>query len=159
MIDDWHHSRTPSPYDESFFSAFILLHLYLYANAYDTADLVIDATALARDVNLRSSVEQELSEMVGSRVDLSDAYSNFELSVVDVQSHQSFIDSINQFTKIIAAYCRTEKSAQFIETMKNDALEEWQRHEFYAQKSRSFFTDKLAECEKDPEQEAESVES
>ncbi|WP_372400166.1 hypothetical protein ABMY26_31605 [Azospirillum sp. HJ39] len=153
MIDDWYSSRIPSPHDESFFGIFILFHLYLYANAYDSADLVIDATAMAKDANLRQSVEGYLSEMVGSHVDLSDARSDFEFSLVNVRSHQFFIDTINQFTKIIAGYCRTEKSARFIESMKSDALEEWQRHEFYARKSRSFYTDRILECETLLEQE------
>lgn len=153
MIDDWYSSRETSPYDERTFAIFILFHLYLYANAYDSADLVIDATAIAKDVDLRRSVEGHLSDMIGSHVDLSDARSDFEFSVVNVKSHQFFIDTINQFTKIIVGYCRTEKSAQFVELMKNQALEEWERHEFYAGKGRAFYADKILKCENALDQE------
>lgn len=147
MIDDWYCARTTSPYDEKSFSIFLLFHLYLYANAYDAADLVIDATAVAKNADLRRSVEKELSEVMGAPMDLSDARSDFEFSLVDVHSPKIFVDTINQFTKFITGTCRTEKSAQFVELMKNQALEEWGRHEFYAGKGRAFHANKILKYE------------
>ena len=130
-IDQWFGARTNLPDDEETFTAFVVLHLYLSAMAFEAADLAIDATALPLDRDYRRSIERDLSDMVHASVDLSDATSSFELSIVVVQSKTVFIDTIEQFSKLISGACRTREGVAFLVRMRDAALAEWERHDFY----------------------------
>lgn len=134
-----------SPRDERTFSLFILMHIYLYARAIDSSDIVINTTALATDANLRHSVEAALSDLVGAHVDLSDARSHFEASIVLVQDKRQFVDTIEQFVKIIASTCSTERAAAFAFQLKEDTLSAWRRHDALSRTSISWYEKTTAE--------------
>ncbi len=146
MVDDWSARRTISPTDEMLFQAFLLLHLYVSAHAYADSDLVVDVTALTSRPDLQRTVGAQLSHMVGAPVDLSDASPRFEISPLEVRSVQSVVDTLGQFTKMIRATCYTQQSADFVETMKDAAVAEWQRHEFFVAGNRRVFGAQLAEA-------------
>ncbi len=137
-VDDWFSSRTMSTRDEQTFLAFLFLHLYTYAHAYDAADLTVDATALATDADLRHSVEQTLSALVRSDISLADARSNFELSDLHVTSPRAFLDTVDQFTKYIVGSCTTEASKTFVRKLTAETLSEWDRHEFFTRQTRAY---------------------
>ncbi|WP_330085188.1 hypothetical protein [Methylocystis iwaonis] len=144
-LDDWFSSRIASPENEQMFQVFLLLHLYLYAHAFDAADLVVDVTALAADKNARLSIEQALSNLVHSAVDLFDVRTDFEQSVFCVGRIPDFRDTIEQFTKVIVGTCLTDESVTFVCQMKDKALEEWDRHEFFIRGARSAHVTEIAE--------------
>ncbi len=147
VVDDWTAGRTICPTDTSLFQAFLLLHLYLSAQVYDDTDLIVDVSAIASSPSLRHRVEGELSRLVSAPVDLSDVHVAFDMSPVEVRSPADFVDTINQFTKMIRGTCRSAQAAAFVETLKDAALSEWERHEFFIRKSRRIQSAILAEAQ------------
>lgn len=123
----------------------MLLHLYLYAHAYEVADIVVDVTTLATNKDIRISTEDALSKLVQSSVDLSDVRTDFEQSVVYVSRIPHFLDTIEQFTKFIAGTCSTSEGIAFVYQMKDQALAEWDRHEFFIRRARSAHVAKITE--------------
>ncbi len=81
------------------FQLFLLFHLYLYAQVYDAADLVIDLNAVASDPDAREAAEMALGAFVRAPIDLSDARPAFGLSLFSPPSKPAFVDSIDQFAK------------------------------------------------------------
>jgi len=73
LLSDWFADEDRSPNSAATFQLFLLFHLYLYANAFDAADLILDVNKIAAEAEHRAEIEQRLSEYVGSPVDLSDA--------------------------------------------------------------------------------------
>lgn len=147
-VDAWTADRTIAPTDEKLFQAFLLLHLYLSAQAYEDSDLLVDVTALARDPALQRQVEAELGRMVGAPVDLSDARLTFDASPLAVPSTRDVVETISQFTKMIRATCRSAAAGAFVESLKDAALSEWERHEFYVHKLRTLQGANLAQAER-----------
>ena len=143
-IDDWFSHRKVDPSDKNLFLAFLLLHLYLEARAYPSCDLVIDVNRIAADPGERRAIEIKLSEYVGDDIQLSDVRPNFEYSDFDVELEVEFLDTIEQFMKLILGACDTASSRVFVENIKNDALEAWQQHEFYNKRSRRLQAERIA---------------
>lgn len=135
-VDLWTAGRTISPTDEKLFQAFLMLHLYLSAHAFEDSDIRVDVTAMATSPVLRRKVEVELTRMVGAPVDLSDVRLSFDASPMAVRFPQDVVDTVTQFTKMISATCRTPQAGAFVEALKDAALAEWERHEFFVHKIR-----------------------
>lgn len=158
-VDAWTADRTIAPTDEKLFQAFLLLHLYLSAQAYEDSDLLVDVTALARDPALQRKVEAELGSMVGAPVDLSDARLTFDASPLAVPSMRDVAETISQFTKMIRATCRSAEAGAFVESLKDAALSEWERHEFYVHKLRAVQGANLARAERHTQQVADRAQA
>lgn len=136
-IDEWFEPRQNLPHDKNLFILFLVFHIHLYSKAYECADLVVDSTKLSNNSEYRSHIEGRISSIIDYDIDLSDAEQVFDASFVDVGCHKEFIDTIDQFVKIIKGNCLSEMSVDFIDTMKNDAIQEWDRHEFYTGRARA----------------------
>lgn len=137
-LDNWFSDRLEDPSDQSMFQAFVLMHLYFYAKAYDAADVVIDVSAAAQESQLMSQAEDDIFSILGTTVDLSDIRSNFEFSSLIIKSFAAFEDSINQFTKIIVGDSGLSTAAKtFVNKIKADTLIELERHEFYVRGRRA----------------------
>ena len=85
LLIDWFVQEDRSPTNAATFQLFLLFHLYLYAHAYDAADLVVDVNRVADEPDHRAAVEAALSEAVGAPIDLSDARTPFGLSLFSVE--------------------------------------------------------------------------
>lgn len=136
-IDDWFSSRQESYDDLSLFAVFFILHLYVYSSAFESSDLVINSTTLCHETAYRLMIEDRISETTGINLNLSDAKEGFGASFFNVSDRKGFIETIDQFTKMIIGTCLSDRSAHFVETMKNEALQEWDRHEFYTGRARA----------------------
>ena len=143
-LDQFFPGRTATPQDEGTFTVFVLMHLYLYAHAIDAADLLIDTTALATDAGLRHATERELSHIVHGPIDLSDAHDGFEASLVTVRDRTVFVDTIEQFMKLITSTCHSERAVAFVTRLKDETLAQWDRHDRLTRRSVSWH---LAEME------------
>ena len=139
LLIDWFVQEDRSPTNAATFQLFLLFHLYLYAHAYDAADLVVDVNRVADEPDHRAAVEAALSEAVGAPIDLSDARTPFGLSLFSVDSRAAFIDTIEQFFKLMIDGSVSVEAAQFASRAKDDALAEWERCEFYGGPARAFF--------------------
>ena len=138
-LNEFLSSRILSPKDEQTFLLFILMHIYLYARSFEFADVVIDTSALATDPDLRRSVEMQLSSLVSAHVDLSDAKSNFDTSIVLVHDRKQFIDTVEQFVKIIASACSSAEAAAFAFKLKDDTLAQWDLHDRLTRNSTMWY--------------------
>jgi hypothetical protein len=63
------------PIDDSgtYLFCFLLLHLYLYAQVADAADLIIDLSRVATDDNYRNIIQRRVATMCSVEIDLSNA--------------------------------------------------------------------------------------
>lgn len=134
MLHDWFGTRA-SVDDMQSFQLFLLMHLYLYAHAYDAADIVVDVSAIAGNTLLRQAVEKDLSTLVAHPIDLSDVRTEFGQSRFDVRDVPDFTGTIDQFMKLMSGGV-SEASLAFIDEMRHRALEEWRRHEFFTREFR-----------------------
>lgn len=148
LIADWFADQNRTETSASVFQLFLVFHLYLYAHAYDAADCIIDVSKIAADPEARRVAEASLSDYVQFPIDLSGARTRFGLSLFTVRSKAAFIDAIDQFAKQMLDASTSTAAAQFVAEAKDQALAEWERHEFYSGSSRSYFIDglKLAEA-------------
>jgi len=125
---------------DGLFLSFFLLHLYLYAKSIETFDLVIDTSCLANDVDARKATETQLSSMVGSSIDLSDATISFQSSELCIGNKTVFTDTVSQMTKIITEDSTLSKRAiAFLFKAKDETLSEMDRYEFYCRGIRSLY--------------------
>lgn len=154
-LDEVFTLRENRPQDENIFSVFLLLHLYLYGQAIDSADFTIDLTELSDNKDMRLSVESELSQLTFSKVDLSDIQNNFDSSVITVHDKAHFTDTIEQFVKIIASTCSTERSAGFIRRLAAEALTEWERYDILTRHSIAWYNSEADRLKRENEQRAQ----
>ncbi len=138
LLSDWYADENRSPDSAATFQLFLLFHLYLYAHAFDAADLVVDINKLAADAEHRAAIEERLSDYVCAPVDLADARAPFGLSLFSVDSKAAFVDAIDQFVKQMIDGSMSDEAAQFVARAKDEALAEWERHEFYNRSFRAF---------------------
>lgn len=137
-LADWFPDQPKSGWGEDVFARFLLLHLYLYACAYDASDLVVDVNAVATDAVARADTEAALSAMVGAPVDLADARESFQYSPLVLDQPQAFVDTVEQFTRMIAGNDMLSPSAlAFLSRIKDEALAELGRHEFFCREARA----------------------
>src|SRR5208283_5526365 len=143
LLSDWYADKDRSPYSAATFQLFLLFHLYLYAHAFDAADLVVDVNKVAADPEHRAAIEERLSEYVCAPIDLSDSRAPFGLSLFSVDSKAAFVDSIDQFVKQMIDGSVSDEAARFVTSAKDEALAEWERHEFYSRTFRAFSLERL----------------
>lgn len=145
-LGEWYRVDERGSDDQDMFACFLLLHLYLYAVSFDVSDLVVDTNAIARDPEIRAATETALSGMVGGAVDLSDARESFQFSPTRIGNAAVFIDTIDQFAKLIAADARVSPQAvAFMNRAKDEALAEMDRHAFYTKGARAVQVRRLEE--------------
>jgi hypothetical protein len=144
LIADWFADENKTETSASVFQLFLLFHLYLYAHSYDAADSIVDINKIAANPDARRAAEASLSDCVQFPIDLSDARTPFGLSLFRVRSKAAFVDTIDQFVKQMLDASINAAAAQFVVKAKDEALAEWERHEFYNGGSRSYFV-KLAD--------------
>lgn len=132
-------SREVSAYCEKMFLAFMIFHIYLYAKSYDKSYLCVDVNKLAELKEYRIGIEADISKMIGCSIDLSDVKLDFELSVVSIRDKKWFIDSLNQFIKLIESENLSEDKILFAKGVKDSAVSEFDKYEFFLKGSRYLF--------------------
>ncbi|MGO4171781.1 hypothetical protein [Bosea sp. TAF32] len=130
-VSEWFHARKSSGSCIELFYTFLLMHVYLAAVGHDAADLTINATKIASDPQLNREAADQLSQLVLSPVDLGDAKLDFGYVSLPVISRSVLIDTIQQMTKIMGEFGISERAHQFAERAAEEALSEWERHEFF----------------------------
>jgi hypothetical protein len=131
LLSDWFDDGERSPMSAATFQLFLLFHLYLYAHAYDAADLVVDVNKLTAEPAHRKHVESMLGDYVRAPIDLSDARTAFGLSIFAACYKAAFVDAIDQFFKQMIDGSVSKKAAEFVAEVKDQALAEWEKSEFY----------------------------
>jgi hypothetical protein len=144
LIADWCADEDRSETSARVFQLFLLFHLYLYAHAYDAADCVVDLNRVAADPDARQAAQGSLSDYVGFPIDLADARTAFGLSLFSAGSKTAFVDTIDQFVKLMLDASISRAATRFVAEAKDEALAEWERSEFYNGSSRSYFVRRLS---------------
>ncbi|MFX1684456.1 hypothetical protein PWR05_07540 [Paraburkholderia sp. A2RI-6] len=132
-LNDWYKDRKVASDNETMFKAFLVHHLYLYAHAFDAADLILDVNAIACDSVLRHEQESEIYRRTQLSIDLSDVKTNFSMTNLKIGNKLEFFDDIEQWMKRIIASSVSLSGARFASRMKDEALEELDRWSFYTQ--------------------------
>jgi hypothetical protein len=157
LIANWFANENRTETSASVFQLFLLFHLYLYAHSHDAADTIVDINKIAANPDARRAAEASLSDCVQFPIDLSDARTPFGLSLFTVASKAAFIDAIDQFVKQMLDSSINATAAQFVAEAKDEALAEWERHEFYNGSSRSYFVGSLKLAEEASEERARAL--
>ena len=139
-LDNWFAERKATAFDQKMFSTFILLHLYLYGRAAESADIVFDTSRATVDAEYRSGFSADIAERVGIDLNLSDARGNFEVFVTEIDSIKAFSDELDQFVKIIIAECDTDNGRVLVRNCYDAVLSELERHHFYTRNLRPFLS-------------------
>ncbi len=143
LIADWFADENRTETSARAFQLFLLFHLYLYAHAYDSADCIVDVNRIAVDPQARRAAEATLSDSLRFPISLMDARTSFGLSLFMVGSKTAFIEAIDQFVKQISGPSISLAAIDFVAEAKDQALAEWERHEFYSGGARSYFVGRL----------------
>jgi hypothetical protein len=132
LLAEWFDRGEKTPQNPAAFQLFLLFHLYLYGRAHDFADFILDLNAIASDPEARATAEAALGAFTRSPIDLSDVRPAFGLSLFQTPSKASFVDSIDQFAKQAIDGSVSAEAAAFVMRLKDEALLEWERCEFYS---------------------------
>lgn len=65
------------------FAMFVVVHIYLYVHAELVADIVVDSTRIATNANYRRMTEQQLADLTGCSVSLSDSLHQQQFVIMD----------------------------------------------------------------------------
>jgi hypothetical protein len=137
VLWEWFADQERSPTSAATFELFLLFHLYLYAHAFDAADLVLDVNKIAADPEERAAAERILASYVDAAIDLSDVRNSFGMSLFAVEKKVAFVDTIDQFVKQMIDGSLSVRAVEFVNGAKDEAIAEWERHEFYAKIGRT----------------------
>lgn len=81
--------------DPNAFLAHAAMHIHLYAQAADDAELILDIDDLARSSQAQSAAEAAIAAQSGLQVDLSSARQTMAFSLVDVGSAEQLQETLN----------------------------------------------------------------
>ena len=148
LLAEWFDRGEKTPQSAAAFQLFLLFHLYLYASAYNSADLIVDLNGIEADPDARALAEAGLADCVRFPVDLSDVRATFGLSLFPTLSRAAFVDVIDQFAKQAIASSASAEATAFAMRLKDEALMEWERCEFYSGFHRVWAGRRLNEVQK-----------
>jgi hypothetical protein len=116
----------------AYFCAFVLLHIYLYAQVADSADIVLDVDRAIVDPNYRSVVEQEIRSQTGLPVELSGAKARIAFSFLNSANKLELRDNVRVLADVAMSKAPSAAGRQFAAKALSDLFEEWDRYDFYA---------------------------
>jgi uncharacterized coiled-coil DUF342 family protein len=116
----------------NYFCCFILLHLYLYAQAADAADLIIDTNHLAGSSEYRLAIEQQIAETTAVAIDLSSIRNSIAFSFLTHGRLEELMDRLKPVADLAIAGAPSAQGRDFAGKALTDLVEEYTRYEFYA---------------------------
>jgi hypothetical protein len=115
-----------------YFYCFLLLHLYLYGQAADAADLLLDVNRMASDHAYRESVEREIAELTGVDVDFSDAGASIAFSFVKLGKLEDAVCRLKALGDVVLARTTSPRGRELVGKCLADFIAEYRRYDFYA---------------------------
>lgn len=115
-----------------YFHCFLLLHLYLYAQAADSADLVIDVNRIAVDDAYRTDIERQIVEKTGVAVDLSDAKNTIAFSVANLGRFEDVVCELEALGDLVIASAPSSTGREIVCKCLADVISEYKQYDFYA---------------------------
>lgn len=131
------------------FYAFIGLHLYLYARAFQAADLVVDINRLADDSCYRREIETRIYELTDLPVDLSDVSCRIEYGPTPIPSLQELRAHIEPL--MLVAYASTkikadDKAGCELRRIVDELYDEVKNYDFYTSSLRNEYIKMAQAC-------------
>lgn len=111
--------------------AFIILHMYLYAQTANQFDILIDATTLATDISYRIAIESELGSRIGGAFDLSDAQLSLGANLSVLGPRKDVEAVLEPWVAQIVAQAPSDFGRQLAAKAYADFLDEYELHFFY----------------------------
>lgn len=111
--------------------AFVVLHLYLYAQSAGSFDILIDVGRLATEENYHQAIEAEIGEKCGVRLDLSDARLSLGANLTLLGSRKEIEAVLDPWVARIVAGAPSEIGRALVLKGYMDFLNEYERHFFY----------------------------
>jgi len=115
-----------------YFCCFVLLHLYLYAQMVDGADLVIDVNRLCSDGDYRHAIEGQIADASQVTIDLSDVRNTIAFSFVVPEKSEQVLDQIKIVADVVIANAPSSQGRAFASKVLTEFAEEYSRYHFYA---------------------------
>lgn len=112
----------------NYFLCFSLLHLYLYAQVADAADLVVDVNRLVADSDYRQATEAAIAAAGGIAVDLSDARDSMEFSLVSLGSGSDLAARLGPAAERIIADAPSPRGRDLASRALADLIEDYGRY-------------------------------
>lgn len=122
----------PSPDSVEYFCCFVLLHLYLYAQIADAADLIIDVNLLASNADYRHDIERQIADTSGIEIDLTDVSNAIAFSLVPPAKSREALDHLKIIGNLVLANAPTLQGRAFASKVLDDFIQEYERYYFYA---------------------------
>lgn len=111
--------------------AFVLLHLYLYAQSAGHFDMLIDVNRLAQEPVYRQAIEAETAARCGAVFDLSDARQSLGANLTLIGNRQEVETILEPWLSHIVAAAPTELGRHLAIKGYLDFLNEYERHFFH----------------------------
>ena len=128
----------PDYLSETYFTVFLLLHLYLYTYVIGHADISIDMTKLAAEADYRKNIRKSMYQQTSLSIDLDGARSTFEMHLITLDDPLAFRErlmaAVQEFNTILHP---KKKKIRQIDGVIDDLFEEIDRHIFFTQKITS----------------------
>jgi hypothetical protein len=116
----------------SYFYCFVLLHLYLYAQVVDAADLVLDVNRVAADAAYRGAIERQIARETQLAIDLSDARTVIAFSFAGLGSVEDVAGQLHALGDLVISTAPSERSRIFVSECMAAVIEEYKQYNFYA---------------------------
>ena len=114
------------------FCCFVLMHVYLYAQVADAADLIVDVGLLVRDADYRRGVESRIYEAAGVQLDLSDARNEIGFSFVGRRNHEAAVEQVRILADAVIAAAPSDAGQKLASMAFAELLEQWTEYDNYA---------------------------
>lgn len=135
--DDIHFGEPPT---ERLFYAFVGLHLYMYARAFQAADIVVDVNRLATELCYRKEKESKIYDLTGMSVDFSDVSCRVEYGPSPMCSLEELRANVEPLFLVASANAGVkadDKSARELRQIVNELYDEAAKFSFYTQSLRN----------------------
>ena len=124
--------QDPKLDSSEYFCAFVLLHIYLYAQVCDAADVIFDVEKAIGDQDYRARMEHEVRSTTGLPIDLSGMKARIGFSFLNSDYDVELRDSIRVLADIAISNAQSSTARQFATKALTDFMEEWDKYNFYA---------------------------
>jgi hypothetical protein len=114
------------------FIAFILIHLYFYANCANHIDILVDVNRLSSEPGYREIIEGEIRDKCGPTLDLSDVRQSLGATFTLFGSRKETEDLLEPWVTQIVAAAPSEVGRYLAIKAYMDFLDEYERYFFYA---------------------------
>ena len=115
-----------------YFCAFVLLHIYLYGQVADAADMIFDVEKAAYNEEYRRQAEREIRQRTGLAADLSSIKPSIGFSFLDASKSTEIKERIRIMSDVALSLAPSEDGRAFAAKALADLMEEWERYDFYA---------------------------